>query len=433
MYLDDFTRDELSRFANEAYVNNVFPETVAPVSVLDEKRAAIELWHGPTAAFKDMALSIMPRLLSASLKKQGEERVALVLVATSGDTGKAALEGYRDVDGIKIKVFYPVDGVSEVQKLQMVTQAGKNVDVCAIVGNFDDAQSGVKRIFSDPDIASKLDDRGYFLSSANSINWGRLAPQIVYYFWAYLELVRKNSITFGEEIDFCVPTGNFGNILAGYIAKRMGLPICKLICASNENNVLTDFLSTGVYDKNRKFHTTISPSMDILISSNLERLIYFASGSETVCRCMEELSALGKYEVDGATFEIIKRDFVGFSANEEDTCKAVRDYYDNFNYLIDTHTAVAFHCLDRFIEDTGSKRMSVAVSTASPFKFASSVYRALSDCMPPEGYAALTELSDLTGVPISTPLAELDQRVIRFERVRRPADMAADIFEHLDD
>ena len=252
LFLDDFTKEELLEYSHAAYINNTFPESVAPLAEVSDNLSVLELWHGPTAAFKDFALSIMPRLLTASLRKLGESRTALILVATSGDTGKAALEGYRDVDGIKIKVFYPVDGVSKVQKLQMATQTGNNVDVCAIRGNFDDAQTGVKKIFSDKEIAEELNAQGYFLSSANSINWGRLAPQIVYYFSAYCDLLTKNKIKYGDIVDYCVPTGNFGNILAGFIAKKMGLPVGKLVCASNTNNILTDFLSTGVYDRNRK-------------------------------------------------------------------------------------------------------------------------------------------------------------------------------------
>ncbi|MBQ6893200.1 MAG: threonine synthase, partial [Clostridia bacterium] len=273
-FLTDYTEDELRADCEAAYNENRFVGGAAPIKSVDGKVFSLELWHGPTCAFKDMALQIMPRLLCRALEKTGEKRDAMILVATSGDTGKAALEGYRDVDKIRIKVFYPVDGVSRVQKLQMATQGGNNVDVCAIYGNFDDAQSGVKKIFADADIASELNDKGIFLSSANSINWGRLAPQIVYYVSAYCDMVKMGEIELGDKIDVCVPTGNFGNIFAAYIAKMMGLPIDKFVCASNKNNILTDFLATGTYDRNRKFYTTMSPSMDILISSNLERLLY---------------------------------------------------------------------------------------------------------------------------------------------------------------
>ncbi len=433
LFLDDFSKDELLEYAYAAYIGNTFPETVAPLTQIDGKMSVLELWHGPTAAFKDFALSIMPRLLTASLRKLGETRKVLILVATSGDTGKAALEGYKDVEGIKIKVFYPVDGVSKVQKLQMITQTGENVDVCAIRGNFDDAQTGVKKIFSDPEVAEVLNNKGYFLSSANSINWGRLAPQIVYYFAAYCELIGRGNIKYGDLVDFCVPTGNFGNILAGYIAKKMGLPIGKLICASNSNNILTDFLSTGVYDRNRQFHTTISPSMDILISSNLERLLYFAAGSGTVVNCMKSLADTGSYTVAEDVLRTIKTDFCGYYADENRTSDTIGSIYDTYNYLCDPHTAVGMYCCEQYKEETGSKRDIIVLSTASPFKFAASVYYALTNCIAPEGYDALTALSDLTSKPISTPLASLDQRKVRFDRVCSPEDMADDMFEHLED
>lgn len=433
LFLDDFSKEELLEYSKAAYINNTFPAEVAPLSEVTDKISVLELWHGPTAAFKDFALSIMPRLLTASLRKLGESRTALILVATSGDTGKAALEGYRDVDGIKIKVFYPVDGVSKVQKLQMATQLGSNIDVCAIRGNFDDAQTGVKAIFSDKDIASELNNKGYFLSSANSINWGRLAPQIVYYFEAYCELIKRGRIKYGDKLDYCVPTGNFGNILAGYIAKKMGLPVGRLICASNTNNILSDFMTTGVYDKNRQFHTTMSPSMDILISSNLERLIYFAAGSGTVVNCMKSLADTGSYSIDKDLLSVINNDFCGFYADEAATTETISNVYENFNYLCDPHTAVGMYCAEQYVKDGSSADNLVLLSTASPFKFAASVYNALTKCMPPEGYEALTALSDLTSLPISTPLAGLDKRKIRFDRVCDPDEMSSDMFEHLND
>ena len=433
LYLDDFTEKELLDYANAAYTNGVFPKEVAPLASVNDKLSVLELWHGPTAAFKDFALCIMPHLLTASLRKLGETRTAMILVATSGDTGKAALEGYKDVKGVKIKVFYPVDGVSKVQKLQMITQSGANVDVCAIKGNFDDAQTGVKKIFSDPQIAQELDSNGYFLSSANSINWGRLAPQIVYYFAAYCELLSNKTVTYGQKVDFCVPTGNFGNILAGYIAKRMGLPIGKLVCASNSNNILTDFLATGVYDRNRQFHTTISPSMDILISSNLERLLYFVAGSGTVVNCMKSLSDTGAYSVDADILKKISADFCGYFANETNTTETISNIYDTYSYLADPHTAVGLYCADNYANDSNSANHMVVLSTASPFKFAASVYKALTNCIPPEGYEALTVLSELTNEPISTPLAGLDKRTVRFSRVCSPDEMADDLFEHLND
>jgi threonine synthase len=433
LFLDDFTSEELLEYANAAYVNGSFPAEVAPLVSLNNGLSVLELWHGPTAAFKDFALCIMPYLLTASLRKLGEARTAMILVATSGDTGKAALEGYKDVKGVKIKVFYPVDGVSKVQKLQMVTQAGSNVDVCAIKGNFDDAQTGVKKIFSDEKIGEELNAKGYFLSSANSINWGRLAPQIVYYFAAYCELLSRRTISYGDKVDFCVPTGNFGNILAGYIAKKMGLPIGKLICASNSNNILTDFLATGVYDRNREFHTTISPSMDILISSNLERLLYFVAGSGTVVNCMKSLSDNGAYKIPEDILQVINNDFCGYFANEASTCEAISNTYDTYSYLADPHTGVGLYCADNYAIESQTANHTVVLSTASPFKFASSVYKALTNCIPPDGYEALTALSDLTSEPITTPLAELDKRTVRFSRVCSPEDMSEDLFEHLED
>ena len=297
-FLTDYTEEELLADCKAAYAETSFVGGAAPLVALDDTVHSLELWHGPTAAFKDMALQIMPRLLSRALVKTGEERTALILVATSGDTGKAALEGYKDIERIKIAVFYPENGVSRVQKLQMQTQTGDNVYVCAINGNFDDAQTGVKQIFSDPAAAKALDEKGYFLSSANSINWGRLAPQIVYYVSAYCDLLSAGRIQMGDKINVTVPTGNFGNIFAAYLAKLMGLPIDQLICASNKNNILTDFLATGTYDRNRAFHLTMSPSMDILISSNLERLLYLTAGAERTAAYMAELNKNGVYRVD---------------------------------------------------------------------------------------------------------------------------------------
>ena len=407
MFLTDYTYDELLCDAKAAYSEEKFGYYPAPIARLDENNFILELWHGPTSAFKDMALQIMPRLFTRALKKCGEERCALILVATSGDTGKAALEGYRDIEGTKIKVFYPSDGVSRVQKLQMQTQEGENVSVSGIVGNFDDAQSGVKRIFSDTDMAKTLSESGVFLSSANSINWGRLVPQIVYYVSAYCDMVSAAAIAFGEEIDVCVPTGNFGNIFAAYIAKLMGVPIRKLICASNVNNVLTDFLKTGTYDRNRDFHATISPSMDILISSNLERLLYVTLGSAKTAEYMESLKNHGKYTLAIEELRLINESFVGYYTSEEETRATIADVYKNKNCLIDTHTAVAVHAAGCYANDHGAERKILAVSTASPYKFASDVYISLTGKEPSDELSALSELSKLTGVEIPKPLAHL--------------------------
>ncbi|MBQ4066071.1 MAG: threonine synthase, partial [Clostridia bacterium] len=296
MFLTDYNKEALLADCTEAYSEKRFPGGAAPLVHIGDSIYSLELWHGPTCAFKDMALQIMPRLLSSALKMTGEEKRAHILVATSGDTGKAALEGYKDVDGIDITVYFPVDGVSTMQKMQMTTQAGDNVNVMAVRGNFDDAQNGVKAIFADADLAERADKNGFFFSSANSINWGRLAPQIVYYISAYCDLMKAGSISCGDKINVCVPTGNFGNIFAAYIAKTMGLPIDKMICASNANCVLTDFINTGIYDRTRTFYKTMSPSMDILISSNLERLLYLLGGAETTADCMRKLSDNGKYK-----------------------------------------------------------------------------------------------------------------------------------------
>ena len=379
-YLDEFTEEELLGFAKSAYGPAKFDTpAAAPVVKLTENTYIQELWHGPTCAFKDMALQMLPYLLTASLRKTGEEKTVCILVATSGDTGKAALEGFRDVDRTKILVFYPDGGVSEMQKLQMVTQEGKNVGVCAVRGNFDDAQTGVKRIFSDEALRGELAGRGYFLSSANSINWGRLLPQIVYYVSAYCDLLNAGTIEAGTRVNFCVPTGNFGNILSGFYAKKMGVPIGRLICASNENNVLTDFIKTGTYDRNRPFYQTASPSMDILISSNLERLLYHVSGSsEKVAGWMQELSATGKYTVDAETLAKIQQSFAAGYADDADGAAEIKARFDGDHYLCDTHTAVAF----RVAETRRTDAPMVVLSTASPFKFPRDVLTALGEEAP---------------------------------------------------
>jgi len=422
-FLTDYTEEELLADCRAAYAETSFVGGAAPLVALDETIHSLELWHGPTAAFKDMALQIMPRLLSRALVKTGEERTALILVATSGDTGKAALEGYKDIDRIKIAVFYPVDGVSRVQKLQMQTQLGDNVYVCAINGNFDDAQTGVKRIFSDAAAAEYLNEKGYFFSSANSINWGRLAPQIVYYVSAYCDLLNKGTLKMGEKMNVTVPTGNFGNIFAAYLAKLMGLPIDKLVCASNKNNILTDSLTTGTYDRNRQFHLTMSPSMDILISSNLERLLYFTAGAARTAKYMKSLNETGAYTVDADVKAAIDESFCGFFADEEMTAKTIRETMDNYHYLADTHTAVALSAAWQYVEKTGDKKPMVVASTASPYKFANDVYTSLYGAAPSDALAALDELSAKTGVEITYPLRGIGERKIRFTDVVPSADM----------
>ncbi|MBS6474680.1 MAG: threonine synthase [Clostridiales bacterium] len=379
-FLTDFSQEELESCVKNAYMSGSFhsPE-VAPLSRLSETESVLELWHGPTLAFKDMALQLLPHLLTTAKKKQGEQSEIMILVATSGDTGKAALEGFADVEGVRITVFYPEEGVSHTQKLQMVTQRGDNVVVGAIEGNFDDAQTGVKQIFSDKEFNELLLRHGVKLSSANSINWGRLVPQIVYYFSAYADLCKCGRIELGDEVNFVVPTGNFGNILAAYYAKLMGLPVHKLICASNCNNVLTDFIQTGTYNAKRPFHKTISPSMDILISSNLERLLFHLTGNDDriTAELMNSLKQNGSYTVSPELMEKLHETFVGGYATEEQTVQTIHDAYARFGYIMDTHTAVAQSVYDRYAEQTGDQTVTVVVSTASAHKFPVDVVRAI--------------------------------------------------------
>ena len=407
LFLTDYTYEELLEDAKGAYSDKKFTPSPAPITKLDGGRYMLELWHGPTSAFKDMALQIMPRLFVRALKKCDEQRCALILVATSGDTGKAALEGYRDVEGTKIKVFYPINGVSRVQKHQMQTQEGNNVSVVGIVGNFDDAQNGVKRIFSDAEFARELSDGGVFLSSANSINWGRLVPQIVYYISAYCDMYKNGAISLGDKINVCVPTGNFGNIFAAFVAKLMGAPIDKLVCASNKNNVLTDFLTKGEYDKNRDFHATISPSMDILISSNLERLLYVLLGHEKTAEYMRKLAADGKYKLTLEEFSLVREHFVGYYTDEDECRATVKRTYENINSLIDTHTAVAVSAAERYACDHKAENKMLVVSTASPYKFAADVLDSLGGKKPENDLLAPSELEALTGVAIPSPLASI--------------------------
>ena len=422
-YLTDYTFDELLSDCRAAYCESSFPGGAAPVVKARDGVFSLELWHGPTAAFKDMALQIMPRLLSRALTKTGEERTALILVATSGDTGKAALEGYKDIDKIKIMVFYPVDGVSRVQKMQMATQSGDNVNVTAIYGNFDDAQSGVKQIFSDKDAVEYLDGKGYFFSSANSINWGRLAPQIVYYVSAYCDLLNSGEIALGDRINVCVPTGNFGNIFAAYLAKQMGLPLGKLICASNQNNILTDFLNTGRYDRNRQFHCTMSPSMDILISSNLERLLALTAGKEATALYMADLAQKGAYEVSGEVKGKIDESFKGYFADEGETAATIKKYFTEYGYLADTHTSVALCAAEKYIAETGDRTPMVVASTASPYKFAADVCASLGMKKPEDDLDALDMLKKATGTEIPYPLCGIAERKVRFTETVKSEQM----------
>ncbi|MBM6897032.1 threonine synthase [Pseudoflavonifractor capillosus] len=433
-FLEGFSSSELTNYARAAYGEEKFSDPdVAPVRAVDENTHCMELWHGPTCAFKDMALQMLPHLLTASLVKTDEKRTVCILVATSGDTGKGALEGFKDVSGTQILVFYPKDGVSDIQQLQMVTQEGENVGVCAVVGNFDDAQTGVKKLFSDEKLAQQLSERGYFLSSANSINWGRVLPQIVYYISAYCDLRKQGAIEQGQEINVCVPTGNFGNILAAYYAKMMGVPIKTLICASNENNVLTDFIRTGVYDRNRPFHNTLSPSMDILISSNLERLLFELSGRDDklVASYMEQLAQEGRYEVDKEIKAKLQQTFAAGYCDDVQTKKTIAKMWKEKHYLIDPHTAVAFDVLEQYRKDSGDQTVTVVVSTASPFKFCSSVLDALGEKEFAPGTEILDQLSQLTGVEVPKPLAALKDKQVRFDTVTEKEHMVDQVLAHL--
>ncbi len=433
-FLPDFTEEELAGFAAKAYaVPGKFDhKDVAPVVKLDDQTHILELWHGPTSAFKDMALQMLPYLLTASLEKTGEEKTVCILVATSGDTGKAALEGFRDVPKTKILVFYPKDGVSDIQKLQMATQAGENVGVCAVVGNFDDAQSGVKKIFSDEQLRQQLAENGYFLSSANSINWGRVLPQLAYYISAYCDLVKNGSIHAGDPVNICVPTGNFGNILAAYYTRCMGLPIAKLICASNANNVLTDFIETGVYDKNRPFYTTSSPSMDILISSNLERLLYLLTGSDAAVRgYMEQLNTTGRYEVTPELKQKIQAVFSAGCCDDQGTAETIAKMYQKYGYLMDTHTAVAWKVMEDYRAKTGDMTPTVVASTASPFKFCGSVLEALGETKLAAGTEILDQLTAKTGKTAPAPLAGLKGKTVRFTQSVEKSEMSEVVKEML--
>ena len=432
-FLEGFRPEDLEQFAKNAYGPEKFDDpAVAPLRKVDGNTWCMELWHGPTSAFKDMALQMLPQLLSASLRMTGEKKTACILVATSGDTGKAAMEGFADVDQTKILVFYPENGVSEIQKLQMVTQEGNNVGVCAVKGNFDDAQNGVKRIFSDEEMRETLAGRGYFLSSANSINWGRILPQVVYYISAYCDLLNSKEIKLGEPVNYCVPTGNFGNILACYYAKRMGLPVGKLICASNCNDVLTDFIHTGVYDRNRPFHTTMSPSMDILISSNLERLLFDLSGrdDELVRGYMSQLAQTGRYEINPGMKKWMQDIFYGGFCSEEETAATISKYYKD-GYLIDTHTAVAAKVLDDYRRESGDNRPAVFVSTASPYKFCDSVLSSIGQVPVENSVDRIAQMVDITGVAAPVRLAALKGKEPRFGDVTEKEKMEEKVLEFL--
>lgn len=437
LFLTDFSAAEIVSCVGGAYTRDKFDNPrIAPLVKLRDKLHILELWHGPTGAFKDMALQILPHLLTTSVRKTGEEAEIVILVATSGDTGKAALEGFRDVPGTRIIVFYPDEGVSQIQERQMITQEGANVQVVAVKGNFDDAQNGVKAIFGDTGFGEELAHHGMKLSSANSINWGRLVPQIIYYISAYLDLWQAGEIGEGEPVNVVVPTGNFGNILAAFYAREMGLPIKTLICAANTNNVLTDFINSGIYDRNRDFHKTISPSMDILISSNLERLLYEITDhdAEQVRDWMYQLQQSGHYQVDDVTRTRIQEVFWSDFATDEETMTTIRTVYQEYGYLLDTHTAVGTNVYEKYVKAIGDPTITVVASTASPFKFASSVAQAvLGDEVVGEKdeYSLLRLLSEVSNLAVPQGLRNLDTRPIRHTHKTDRHQMAAVVKELL--
>ena len=431
-YLDDFTGEELDYCVKGAYSGTFDNDEPAPLYKLEDGKYILELWHGPTCAFKDLALQLLPYLLTTSAKKVNKGK-AVILVATSGDTGKAALEGFCDVENTEIMVFYPNNGVSPMQKLQMDTQKGKNVFVCAINGNFDDAQSSVKTIFTDNETKDILRQNGMEFSSANSINWGRLVPQIVYYVASYCNLL-KDGADLSDGFDIVVPTGNFGNILAAYYAKEMGVPVRRLVCASNANNVLTDFIKTGKYDRNREFFTSVSPSMDILISSNLERMVYHLLNNDAKqsAAYQKSLSETGEYTVESQVFEKLKALYFGGCCDDEKTLETIKEVYDKYNYLCDTHTAVAVSVADDYKKTEGNNRPVVIASTASPYKFAASVLKAIEpDVNMDDEFKMVEKLSKITGTKVPEPIMKLSTATVRFNNVCEKKDIKSVVLKNL--
>ncbi|MEG0691508.1 MAG: threonine synthase [Oscillospiraceae bacterium] len=434
LFLTDFSDEDLTSCVQKAYTEEKFhSETITEISHLYEGRYMLELWHGPTCAFKDMALQLLPHLLTTSAKMIGNDKEIVILVATSGDTGKAALEGFKDVESTKIIVFYPQDGVSPMQKRQMTSQEGKNVFVCAINGNFDDAQTAVKSIFTDKELAKLLEENGKMFSSANSINWGRLVPQIVYYVSAYADLVANEEIKLGDLVNVCVPTGNFGNILAAYYAKKMGVPFDKLICASNENKVLTDFINTGIYDKNRAFKATISPSMDILISSNLERLLFDLAGEDdnAIKEWFALLNEQGNYEVSDVVKAKLQENFYGGYCDDEETKATIAEVFNKYSYLCDTHTAVAVKVYEDYCKKTGDNKKVIIASTANPYKFAGSVLSAIKEPASSDEYNQIDELNQLSGLELPLELESLKDSTIRFALSIDKADIKQEVVRTL--
>jgi len=428
----DFSTKEMRALVERAYQDKFDAADLTPLAHVGDT-FVLELFHGPTAAFKDVALSVLPQLIVASREKLAVTDDVVILTATSGDTGKAALEGFRDVPGTRIAVFYPDGGVSDVQRMQMVTQEGGNVLVCAVRGNFDDCQTGVKRIFASDQAEGWAAEKGVRLSSANSINLGRLAPQIAYYFKAYNDLVLTGSVALGEKVNFVVPTGNFGDILAGEFARRMGLPVDRFICASNANNVLTDFIRTGVYDRRRDFLKTISPSMDILISSNLERYLYLLTEGDTdqVAAWMKALSEEGVYSIGEERCAVMQEHFSGYCADDGAAMEVIGRVWNEYNYLIDPHTAVAWSALEQYRTETDDNTPTVVLSTASPYKFCRDVLTAIAGEAPEDGFEAMDKLHALTGVDVPRGLASLRDREVRFADSIAADDMRAYVEDRL--
>ena len=424
VYLDDYSQEFLEKTTEQVYSTENFNDKLANLVQVDTGKFSMELWHGPTCAFKDYALQIMPKLLVESKKINKDTSKTLILVATSGDTGTAALDGYKSIEGIDIAVFYPNDGTSEIQRLQMATQEGNNVAVYAVNGNFDNVQTGLKKIFSNKELEAEMASKNINFSSANSINWGRLAPQIIYYFASYFELVNSGKIKMNDKVNYCVPTGNFGDILAGYYAKKMGLPIGRLICASNKNNVLADFFETGTYKADRDFFKTSSPSMDILISSNLERLLYHISqNTKYVGKLMRDLSETGSYTVDEDILEAINQDFACGFADDDQVEDAIRNVFKTGKYLSDTHTAVAFKVHEDYQKKTGDKTATVICSTASPYKFAKSVIGALGGVALEDDFQSISMLENMTNIESPKRLSSLKDKKVLFEQVIEQDDI----------
>jgi threonine synthase len=432
-FLTDYDDKELKEIIWQSYGSNFASPDIAPLYKYDDSIGILELWHGPTAAFKDLALQCMPRLLVHALGSFTKPVKVMILVATSGDTGKAALEGFKNVEGTRIITFYPEDGVSIIQKRQMITTDGINTKAVGVRGNFDDCQTAVKKAFKDRDLREKAMQKGYIFSSANSINWGRLVPQVVYYFWAYIQCVKNNMIKMGDQVNVCVPTGNFGNILASYYAYKMGLPIHKCICASNKNNVLTDFINTGKYNTKRTFYTTVSPSMDILISSNLERLIFDLLGRDgkKVNDCYEELLQRQSFTLDQGPLHELQKLFYGGYAGEEETFSTIADVFQSKGYVLDTHTSVGFYVLKKYREKTGDVTPAILTATANPYKFPVAAYYALTGKKDMDDFKALKLLSQKTNMPVHMSLCDIEKRVITNRDVIDTHEITAFIEQHL--